>query len=91
MNLADHNPIPMATSTRGNVIVRPDAGGRGHDDGGGEHSVAGGRKRQQADIDVDGDVFGDEMIRHLVDDLLVPAIVDQIVRQASVEGCKENK
>lgn len=93
MNPLDHIPAPTATATpptatRGNVIVRPVGGGRGQG-GVGERSRTAGRKRQQADIEVDADVFGDEMIRHLVDDLVVPAIVEQIVREVSV-GVRKN-
>jgi hypothetical protein len=75
----DHNPAPATTAPRGIVIDEPGSG-RGGERGKEKPFRPGGGKRQEPDLNVDANVFGDEVIYRLLDDLLVPAIVEQIVQ-----------
>lgn len=89
MNRLDDNPAQSTTNHRGKVIVGPDFASQEENKGKTKPPRTRGATRQDADLKVDADLFGNEIMYRLVDELIVPAIVEQIVKDAV--GRKESK
>jgi len=77
----DHDRLPEVTNRRGMLQVEAHPGGQTKQR----------RRRTEPDLEIAGDVFSDEAIRALVDDWLVPAIVDGLIRDLTNPAVGETR